>query len=73
MIHSSQINRQTLVAREWSRNLNSTLYYRAFANFVRMDAQKFQYFLDAVSQLIVYKDTGMRDAIPPAERLVVSF
>ena len=44
---------------------------RTFAKFVRMDAQQFQYLLDAVSPLIVHKDTAMRDAIPPAERLAV--
>jgi len=29
MVHSSKINRQTLVAREWSRNFNSIPYYIA--------------------------------------------
>ena len=48
----------------------------AFANFIRMDAQPFQYYLDAVSRfdvspLIVHKDTAMRDAISPAEPLAV--
>ena len=43
-----------------------------FASFVRMDAGQFQYFLDAVSPLIVHKDTAMRDAIPPVERLDVT-
>ena len=47
-------------------------YPRAFANFFRMDAQQFQYLLVAVSPLIVHKDTAMRDAIPPAERLAVT-
>ena len=45
---------------------------RAFANFVRMDAQQFQYLLDAVSPLVVHKDKAMLDAIPPAERLAVT-
>ena len=44
---------------------------RTFANFVGMNAQQFQYLLDAVSPLIVHKDTTMHDAIPPAERLAV--
>ena len=29
MVHRSQINRQTLVAREWSRKCNSRPYYNA--------------------------------------------
>ena len=37
---------------------------RTFANFVRMDAQQFQY-------LLRRKDTAMSDAIPLAERLAV--
>ena len=37
-----------------------------------VDAQQFQYLLDAVSPLIVRKDTTTRDAIPPAERLAVT-
>ena len=45
---------------------------RTFANFVRMAAQRFQYVVDAVSPLIVHKDTAMRDALPPAERLAVT-
>ena len=45
---------------------------RAFANYVRMDAQQFQYLVDAVSPLIVHEDTAMHDAIPPAERLAVT-
>ena len=45
---------------------------RRFASFVRMDAQQFQYLLDAVSPLIVHKDTPMREAILPAERLAVT-
>ena len=45
---------------------------RAFANFVRMDAQQFHYLLDAASPLIANKDTAMCDAIPPAERLAVT-
>ena len=42
---------------------------RAVANFVRMNAHRFQYLLDTVSPLIVDTDTAMRDAIPPAECL----
>jgi len=37
-----------------------------------MDAQQFQYLLDGVSLLIVHKDSAMRDAVPPAERLAVT-
>ena len=37
-----------------------------------MDAQQLQYLLDAVSPLIVHKDTAMRDVISPAERLAVT-
>ena len=45
---------------------------RAFANFVRMDIQQFHHLLDLVTPYITHKDTPMRDAIPPAERLAVT-
>ena len=45
---------------------------KAFANFVRMDAQQVHYFLDAVSPFIVHKEAAMRDAIPRADRLAVT-
>ena len=45
---------------------------RAFANFVRMDIQQFHHLLDLVTPYITHKDTLMRDAIPPAERLAVT-
>ena len=44
----------------------------AVGHFTRMDAQQFQYLLEAVSPLIVHKDTAMRDAISPVERLAVT-
>ena len=45
---------------------------RAFANFVRMDIQQFHHLPDLVTPYITHKDTQMRDAIPPAERLAVT-
>ena len=45
---------------------------RGFANFVRMDAQQFQYLLDADSPLIVHKDKAMSDTKPPAEPLTLT-
>jgi len=45
---------------------------RAFTNFVRMDIQQFHHLVDLVTPYITHKDTAMRDAIPPAERLAVT-
>lgn len=43
-----------------------------FTNFLRMSANDFDYLLDLVSPLITKKDTKMRKAIPPGERLALA-
>ena len=42
---------------------------RGFHNFIRMNAQTFEQLLTVVAPHIQRKDTVMRQAIPPAERL----
>ena len=41
----------------------------SYLNFVRMNASTFETLLTKVAPLIARKDTNMRDAIPPGERL----
>ena len=41
----------------------------SYLNFVRMNASTFEMLLTKVAPLIARKDTNMRDAIPPGERL----
>ncbi|KAJ8301055.1 hypothetical protein KUTeg_022574 [Tegillarca granosa] len=42
---------------------------KSYKNFIRLDDAAFQELLQLVTPLIKRKDTCMRDAIPPAERL----
>ena len=44
----------------------------SYLNFVRMNASTFETLLTKVAPLIARKDTHMRDAIPPGERLAVT-
>ena len=44
----------------------------SYRNFVRMNASTFETLLTKVAPLIARKDTNMRDAIPPGERLAVT-
>lgn len=43
-----------------------------FNNFVRLDITKFQELLDLVTPLIEKKNTNMREAIPPFQRLSIT-
>ena len=44
----------------------------SYRNFVRMDASSFEELLRAVAPLITHKNTVMRTAISPAERLSIT-
>ncbi|XP_071115879.1 uncharacterized protein [Haliotis cracherodii] len=45
---------------------------KAFSNFLRMNKSSFTDLLDRVSPLIAKRDTPMRDAIPPGEKLAIT-
>ena len=45
----------------------------SYRNFVRMNAVTFKTLLNMVAPLIFRKDTNMREAIPPGERLALRF
>ena len=44
----------------------------SYQNFVRMNAATFETLLNMVAPLIFRKDTNMREAIPPGERLALT-
>ena len=44
----------------------------SFRNFLRMSENSFQELLDLVTPLITRKDTNMREAISPGERLALT-
>ena len=44
----------------------------SYRNFIRMDAATFEKLLRMVTPLTTYKDTVMREAITPGERLAVT-
>ena len=44
----------------------------SYRNFVRMNAATFETLLNMVAPLIFPKDTNMRGAIPPGERLALT-
>ena len=44
----------------------------SYLNFVRMNASTFETLLTKAAPLIARKDTNLRDAIPPGERLAVT-
>ena len=44
----------------------------SYRNFVRMNAVTFKTLLNMVAHLIFRKDTNMREAIPPGERLALT-
>ena len=79
-----QRRNRTTWTRDWIQNRQAQGAYHqllyelqqldtsSYTNFVRMDAATFEKLLHMVAPLITYKDTVMREAITPGERLAVT-
>ena len=56
---------------QWMQELRST-DKQSYKNFLRMDVAAFEDLLSKVGPLITYRDTHLRKAISPGERLAVT-
>lgn len=65
------LKRESLVAFHQLLNELQQLDTSSYRNFVRMDAATFEKLLCMVAPMITHKDTVMREAITPGERLAV--
>lgn len=76
--------KRTLWTREWIRNRQKFGVYHqllqelrltdvsSYRNFLRMDISSFEELLRLTGPTITYKDTNMRQAISPSERLALT-